>query len=126
MGIDQLGFQSVQIDYLKILQMGNTDPNNTKARKNTRSHQAQEIQPAQNCYLAGYVQHSRDLPGAQIKKLKRAEELSDLTCKNIRATLLLHVPSPTSTQEMELVSIKRATQDELIATDPASNNGGNR
>ncbi|KZV51670.1 hypothetical protein F511_32022 [Dorcoceras hygrometricum] len=28
MGIDQLGFQSVQLDYLKILQLGNTDPNN--------------------------------------------------------------------------------------------------
>ncbi|KZV32487.1 ABC transporter B family member [Dorcoceras hygrometricum] len=33
MGIDQLGFQSVQLGYLKILQMDNVDPNNTKARK---------------------------------------------------------------------------------------------
>ncbi|KZV49417.1 bromodomain and extraterminal domain protein 9 [Dorcoceras hygrometricum] len=33
MGIDQLGFQSVQLGYLKILQMGNADPNNTKAGK---------------------------------------------------------------------------------------------
>ncbi|KZV30245.1 hypothetical protein F511_38990 [Dorcoceras hygrometricum] len=33
MGIDQLGFQSVQLGYLKILQMGNIDPNNTKAGK---------------------------------------------------------------------------------------------
>ncbi|KZV40827.1 hypothetical protein F511_23149 [Dorcoceras hygrometricum] len=33
MGIDQLGFQSVQLGYLKILQMGNTDPNNTNAGK---------------------------------------------------------------------------------------------
>ncbi|KZV24417.1 hypothetical protein F511_23737 [Dorcoceras hygrometricum] len=33
MVIDQLGFQSVQLGYLKILQMGNTDPNNTKAGK---------------------------------------------------------------------------------------------
>ncbi|KZV35667.1 hypothetical protein F511_15122 [Dorcoceras hygrometricum] len=30
MGIDQLGFQSVQLGYLKILQMGNADPNNPK------------------------------------------------------------------------------------------------
>ncbi|KZV41869.1 hypothetical protein F511_16813 [Dorcoceras hygrometricum] len=30
MGIDQLNLQSVQLGYLKILQMGNTDPNNTK------------------------------------------------------------------------------------------------
>ncbi|KZV52325.1 hypothetical protein F511_38142 [Dorcoceras hygrometricum] len=30
MGIDQLNLPSVQIGYLKILQMGNTDPNNTK------------------------------------------------------------------------------------------------
>ncbi|KZV22273.1 hypothetical protein F511_07474 [Dorcoceras hygrometricum] len=36
MGIDQLGFQSVQLGYLKILQMGNTDPNNTKAEKRIR------------------------------------------------------------------------------------------
>ncbi|KZV35285.1 hypothetical protein F511_21301 [Dorcoceras hygrometricum] len=33
MGIDQLGFQSVQLGYLKILQMGNADPNNTEAGK---------------------------------------------------------------------------------------------
>ncbi|KZV42974.1 hypothetical protein F511_42307 [Dorcoceras hygrometricum] len=32
MGIDQLKFQSVQLGYLKILQLGNTDPNN-KIRK---------------------------------------------------------------------------------------------
>ncbi|KZV51353.1 TMV resistance protein N-like [Dorcoceras hygrometricum] len=29
-GIDQLNLHSVQLGYLKILQMGNTDPNNTK------------------------------------------------------------------------------------------------
>ncbi|KZV16852.1 eukaryotic translation initiation factor 4G-like [Dorcoceras hygrometricum] len=31
--MDQLALHSVQLDYLKILQMGNTDPNNTKAGK---------------------------------------------------------------------------------------------
>ncbi|KZV30269.1 hypothetical protein F511_39387 [Dorcoceras hygrometricum] len=36
MGIDQLGFQSVQLGYLKILQLGNADPNNTKAGKRVR------------------------------------------------------------------------------------------
>ncbi|KZV55846.1 hypothetical protein F511_18836 [Dorcoceras hygrometricum] len=30
-GIDQLNFHSVQLDYLMLLQMGNTDPNKTKA-----------------------------------------------------------------------------------------------
>ncbi|KZV28719.1 hypothetical protein F511_26895 [Dorcoceras hygrometricum] len=30
MGIDQLNLHSVQLSYLKILQVGNTDPNNTK------------------------------------------------------------------------------------------------
>ncbi|KZV22844.1 hypothetical protein F511_19436 [Dorcoceras hygrometricum] len=30
MGIDQLNLHSVQLGYLKILQMGNTDPKNTK------------------------------------------------------------------------------------------------
>ncbi|KZV14352.1 hypothetical protein F511_43573 [Dorcoceras hygrometricum] len=39
MGIDQLGFQSVQLGYLKILKMGNTDPNNTKAGKRIRVYQ---------------------------------------------------------------------------------------
>ncbi|KZV23103.1 hypothetical protein F511_06627 [Dorcoceras hygrometricum] len=29
-GIDQLNFHSVQLDYLELLQMGNTDPNKTK------------------------------------------------------------------------------------------------
>ncbi|KZV55392.1 hypothetical protein F511_03873 [Dorcoceras hygrometricum] len=41
MGIDQLGFQSVQLGYLKILKMGNTDPNSTKAGKRIR-----DIKPA--------------------------------------------------------------------------------
>ncbi|KZV39005.1 hypothetical protein F511_38570 [Dorcoceras hygrometricum] len=36
MGIDQLGFQSVHPGYLKILQMGNTDPNNTNSGKRVR------------------------------------------------------------------------------------------
>ncbi|KZV56876.1 hypothetical protein F511_26118 [Dorcoceras hygrometricum] len=40
MGIDQLGFQSVQLGYLKILQMGNIDPNNTKAGKRIRGPSA--------------------------------------------------------------------------------------
>ncbi|KZV24171.1 hypothetical protein F511_24327 [Dorcoceras hygrometricum] len=30
-GIDQLNFHSAQLDYLKLLQMGNADPNKTKA-----------------------------------------------------------------------------------------------
>ncbi|KZV40826.1 hypothetical protein F511_23148 [Dorcoceras hygrometricum] len=33
MGIDQLDFQSVHLNYLKILQVSNADPNNTKAGK---------------------------------------------------------------------------------------------
>ncbi|KZV18596.1 hypothetical protein F511_41375 [Dorcoceras hygrometricum] len=36
MGIDQLNLHSVQLGYLKILQMGNADPNNTKAGKQIR------------------------------------------------------------------------------------------
>ncbi|KZV30215.1 hypothetical protein F511_40832 [Dorcoceras hygrometricum] len=36
MGIDQLKFKSVQLGYLMILQMGNTDPNNTEAGKRIR------------------------------------------------------------------------------------------
>ncbi|KZV32749.1 hypothetical protein F511_31459 [Dorcoceras hygrometricum] len=40
MGIDQLKFQSVQLGYLMILQMGNTDPNNTKAGKRIRGPSA--------------------------------------------------------------------------------------
>ncbi|KZV55057.1 hypothetical protein F511_33529 [Dorcoceras hygrometricum] len=35
-GIDQLALHSVQLGYLKILQMGNTDPNNTKSGKQIR------------------------------------------------------------------------------------------
>ncbi|KZV49843.1 hypothetical protein F511_42598 [Dorcoceras hygrometricum] len=31
MGIDQLNFHSAQLGYLKLLQMGNADPNKTKA-----------------------------------------------------------------------------------------------
>ncbi|KZV27704.1 hypothetical protein F511_28391 [Dorcoceras hygrometricum] len=36
MGIDQLELHSVQLGYLKILQMGNTDPKDTKAGKEIR------------------------------------------------------------------------------------------
>ncbi|KZV15679.1 cyclase-associated protein 1 [Dorcoceras hygrometricum] len=36
MGIDQLALHSVQLGYLKILQMGNTDPKDTKAGKEIR------------------------------------------------------------------------------------------
>ncbi|KZV36300.1 hypothetical protein F511_22415 [Dorcoceras hygrometricum] len=36
-GIDQLNFHSVQLGYLKLLQMGNTDPNNKSRKRNTRS-----------------------------------------------------------------------------------------
>ncbi|KZV36855.1 hypothetical protein F511_16503 [Dorcoceras hygrometricum] len=36
MGIDQLTLQPVQLGYLKILQMGNTDPKDTKAGKEIR------------------------------------------------------------------------------------------
>ncbi|KZT76887.1 putative protein S-acyltransferase 19-like [Dorcoceras hygrometricum] len=35
-GIDQLALHSVHLGYLKILQMGNIDPNNTKAGKEIR------------------------------------------------------------------------------------------
>ncbi|KZV50550.1 hypothetical protein F511_14209 [Dorcoceras hygrometricum] len=35
-GIDQVALHSVQLGYLKILQMGNTDPNNIKAGKEIR------------------------------------------------------------------------------------------
>ncbi|KZV41904.1 hypothetical protein F511_28517 [Dorcoceras hygrometricum] len=58
--------------------------------------------------------------------LERAKEISGLACKNSRATLLLRDPSHTSTQASQLVSIERATQDELIATGLTPNNGGNR
>ncbi|KZV28321.1 hypothetical protein F511_25259 [Dorcoceras hygrometricum] len=43
-----------------------------------RSYSGTAASIAQTCYLAGQVQHSRDFPGAQIQKLKRAEELSGL------------------------------------------------
>ncbi|KZV20687.1 hypothetical protein F511_09664 [Dorcoceras hygrometricum] len=188
MGIDQLGFQSVQLGYLKILQMGNTDPNNTKAGKEyednpeydnlnrasiptqcinrgnhrsvifrpvshhssvvfrhnqsighhfddsvvpfrhdtsvgrsqhgsisavrksstrtsalkfylNRSYSGTEASTAQNCYLAGHVQHSRDFPGAQIQKIKRAEELSGLVSGKHSINTATSCSSPTSTQD---------------------------
>ncbi|KZV37840.1 mitogen-activated protein kinase 9-like [Dorcoceras hygrometricum] len=196
MGIDQLGFQSVQLGYLKILQMDNTDPNNTKAGKeyevkpqpanqlavnsieplyphsvstgkiisplssgpstitarwfsdttnqlvttlmialylsgtthlsvghNVALSQARQFQPALDCYLAGHIQHSRDFPGAQIQKLTRTGERSTRLSQKHTNSQLLRVPSPTSNRASYLVSIERATQDELIATGLASNNG---
>ncbi|KZV48269.1 hypothetical protein F511_27407 [Dorcoceras hygrometricum] len=47
MGIDQLKFQSVQLGYLKILQQGNTDPNNkSRKRKYEVKHQNRSTRPA--------------------------------------------------------------------------------
>ncbi|KZV54076.1 sufE-like protein 2, chloroplastic [Dorcoceras hygrometricum] len=91
-----------------------------------RSYSGMAASTTQTCYLAGHVQHSRDFPGAQNQKLKRAEELLGLACEIDRATPLLRVPSPTSTQTSQLVLIKRATHDELSATNLAPNNSGNR
>ncbi|KZV30948.1 hypothetical protein F511_20494 [Dorcoceras hygrometricum] len=39
-GIDQMNLHSVQLGYLKILQVGNTDPNNNKSRKTNTSKSA--------------------------------------------------------------------------------------
>ncbi|KZV50697.1 cell division cycle 20.2, cofactor of APC complex-like [Dorcoceras hygrometricum] len=59
MGIDQLGFQSVQLGYLKILKMGNTDPNNTKAGNRIRVYQpgkspVRDLQARQPSQLDGF------------------------------------------------------------------------
>ncbi|KZV48093.1 hypothetical protein F511_02706 [Dorcoceras hygrometricum] len=45
------------------------------------SYSGMAASTAQTCYLTGHVQHSRDFPGAQIQKLKRAEELSGLASR---------------------------------------------
>ncbi|KZV45728.1 hypothetical protein F511_36220 [Dorcoceras hygrometricum] len=109
----------------------------------THLTQARQFQPAQNCYHAGHVQTagtSLELKSVKeisylssqlnfsnlIPTLKRDEELSGLACENVRATLLLRVPSPTSTQTSQLVLIERTTQDELSATSLAPNNDENR
>ncbi|KZV16337.1 hypothetical protein F511_35075 [Dorcoceras hygrometricum] len=61
MGIDQLALHSVQLGYLKILQMGNTDPNNTIARKEIRGQTSvrRAIKAAnhETCYKSSYEMH---------------------------------------------------------------------
>ncbi|KZV44004.1 phosphatidylinositol-4-phosphate 5-kinase [Dorcoceras hygrometricum] len=179
MGIDQLGFQSVQLGYLKILKMGNADPNNKKQEKEyEKSHSTDFMPQLLACYVQAVNKSSTRTLNSQyatstdltrhrnysllkiatsmvtsntsgtslelksvkdisylssqlnfsslIPTLKSAEELSGLACEINQATLLLRVPSPTSTQTSQLVSIERATQEELIATGLAPNNGGNR
>ncbi|KZV31458.1 hypothetical protein F511_38744 [Dorcoceras hygrometricum] len=118
MGIDQLKFQSVQLGYLKILQLGNKDPNNkSRKRKYEVKHQKQNIHG---------TTIQQGLPYSSNLGLERAKELSGSACENSRATLLLRDPSHTSTQASQLVLIERATQDELNATCLAPNNGGIR
>ncbi|KZV55388.1 pre-mRNA-processing protein 40A [Dorcoceras hygrometricum] len=43
MAVDQLALHSVQLGYLKILQMGNTDTNNPKAGKQIRGQASDQI-----------------------------------------------------------------------------------
>ncbi|KZV40433.1 hypothetical protein F511_42504 [Dorcoceras hygrometricum] len=63
-----------------------------------RSYSSTAASTAQTCYLAGHVQHSRDFPGAQIQKLKRAEELSGLASRKRSINTATSRYSPKSTQ----------------------------
>ncbi|KZT76855.1 hypothetical protein F511_46118 [Dorcoceras hygrometricum] len=60
-GNDQLNLNSVQLGYLKILQVGNADPNNTKAGKQIRGQASvrRAIKTANHatCYNQCYEMH---------------------------------------------------------------------
>ncbi|KZV15688.1 U-box domain-containing protein 50 [Dorcoceras hygrometricum] len=96
MGIDQLDFQSVQLGYLKILQMGNTDPNNTKAGKehevkpqaqfvpqisystSTDLTRARQLQPSQIRFFTGLDNHRRnclELKSISSEELKNSRSI---------------------------------------------------
>ncbi|KZV52765.1 hypothetical protein F511_42475 [Dorcoceras hygrometricum] len=66
-GIDRLNLHSVQLGYLKILQMGNADPNNTKQENNTRANKDRIARPAYqlaNQNLSSlYTTHSKSAGG---------------------------------------------------------------
>ncbi|KZV25797.1 hypothetical protein F511_31695 [Dorcoceras hygrometricum] len=56
-GIDQLNLHSVQLGYLKIVQVGNADPNNTKAGKQIRGQASVRRANHAACYNQCYVMH---------------------------------------------------------------------
>ncbi|KZV42375.1 hypothetical protein F511_40604 [Dorcoceras hygrometricum] len=64
MGIDQLNLRSVQLGYLKILQMGNADPNNTKAGRQTLGQASLDQQVDWQSYRSSlYTTHSKSAGG---------------------------------------------------------------
>ncbi|KZV07050.1 hypothetical protein F511_45469 [Dorcoceras hygrometricum] len=64
----------------------------------SRKHRIHIAQLAQNLYLSSHVKHSRDFPGAQIQKIKRAEELSGVASRKRSIDTATSCSSPASTQ----------------------------
>ncbi|KZV43750.1 hypothetical protein F511_39502 [Dorcoceras hygrometricum] len=142
MGIDQLALRSVQLGYLKILQMGNTDPNNTKAGKEIRgqashlistsqiSHQALQPHGLSKTDLSGFdntaetpwklksVQGINYKNNAQFNKRCLPRSLQQQRNYRLHGTKTqqLRTSSPTAIQSLKCVAIERAKQGEFSAT----------
>ncbi|KZV31893.1 hypothetical protein F511_35468 [Dorcoceras hygrometricum] len=135
-GIDQLNFHSVQPDYLMLLQMGNTDPNKTKAGNKY------EVKPQ-------YEELSKQLGGRHSNPVVTtptiALDFSDTTQqsashnvapnqkahpkdRNARRNLLLNSAvsrfRSSSTQPPRLVGKERSSQEVSNTTKNSKNGGG--
>ncbi|KZV22640.1 zinc finger protein 93 [Dorcoceras hygrometricum] len=106
MGIDQLGFQSVQPGYLKILQMGNADPNITKAGKEYEILLRHGSFNCSNCFLTGHGTHNRrNCPGAKSVKASQysAQILASTTyCLRPRAQIWFYLSQQLLTTRTKL------------------------
>ncbi|KZV57277.1 pentatricopeptide repeat-containing protein mitochondrial [Dorcoceras hygrometricum] len=124
-GIDQLNLHSVQLGYLKILQVGNTDPNNTKVGKqirgqaSTSKHHSLRSEPCSSSTSLPKLETTRnDHPETQTSR--RTNELLCTSTQQLRTSF------PTLIQGFKWVAIERATLKESNATKIAQIIGGER
>ncbi|KZV55395.1 hypothetical protein F511_03876 [Dorcoceras hygrometricum] len=120
-GIDQLELHSIQLGYLKILQMGNADPNNTKAGKQIRD-QASNSNPV------------LPLNKVTVHTKLRTVGISYPEAETNGRTIKFHYTkkqatsrsSPRSFYSLNWVKIGRATHKVSSATKFTQNNDGKR
>ncbi|KZV44805.1 protein GAMETE EXPRESSED 1 [Dorcoceras hygrometricum] len=133
-GIDQMNLHSVHLGYLKILQVGNTDPNNTKAGKQIRGQAS--ISPGTANLRPSLTGHGNSA-AKQLKHNFKTEENTYPQAYTNRGTLgqdFTEIVERTGSSRFlkstvpvsKLVSIGRETQEEFSATNNIQNNGGTR
>ncbi|KZV48674.1 Replication protein A 70 kDa, Meiotic and somatic DNA repair [Dorcoceras hygrometricum] len=107
MGIDQLELHSVQIGYLKILQMGSTDPKDTKAGKEIRGSVSRSQLDGRHSNGShhsndsiGLFRHNTSVGQSQ-RGSKSGHQSINLSQDVLRATLQCRLRPPSKYQSQE-------------------------